>query len=207
MNSEQLLCRHQSCDRLLVHTNMIQPLEKPAIEVHPGNRLIFHNSFQQSNFFRWSVRLELLLEQTPSLEPFLFLRMMSDTTQSLAALQSSQSRRDTSDYDLFSCRLSLVQDRLTHVCRLFQKSNMSAKSSKTLDSPFHSFGHPMRQFSKSELRLNRHCDRHVSFARSRHLLRSRSCVFSKHQHKGVGLIPLSRMIHERDLPILDETAE
>ena len=44
-------------------------------------------------------------------------------TQSFAAHhQSSQSCRDTSAYDLFSCRQRRPHDRLTHVCRLFHKS-------------------------------------------------------------------------------------
>ena len=100
----------------------IQPTEKPIAKVYSRSSWIFHHSSQQANFFcRCSVKFVLLVEESPHLEPILFLKMMSDATQSFATHQSSQSGCHASGYDLFSLSQRCPQDRLTHVQRLDQE--------------------------------------------------------------------------------------
>ena len=113
---------HHATTCLFTFTNELQPHEKSFTEIHSRSRLIIHHSFQQANFSRCGVRLAFLVKQSPHLEPVLFLRRMSDTTQSFATNHGTHSSSDTSGHELFSCRQRCPQDRLTHVCRLCQKS-------------------------------------------------------------------------------------
>ena len=72
---------------LFTLADKIQPPEKSVTKVR-----IVHHSFQQTNFPRCSVRLVLLVQEPPHLDPVLFLSMMSDATQSPPELSKLSQR-------------------------------------------------------------------------------------------------------------------
>ena len=131
---------------LFALADWIQSPEKPITEVFSRSRLIVHHSIQQPKFPRCIVRFVIVVEESPHLKPILFLKMMKDATQSFATHQSLQS----GSHDLFFVAPALPHDRLTHSqiprgASDNQIENLNAQLSKTLGSPFHSYGRPRLQ--------------------------------------------------------------